>query len=267
MANINNSKPIVLNGVGTAYLNVVNNGILQTIPLGTLQSMKLAFSGSLDKVYGGDSLVPIYLIDKDQTVNLSFTEAQFDLEWLQFSNGAVMSNNGQLISSTAPTLIASGTTFTVPGTLSTIVPSSAIVLLSSDPLGTINVTSLSYTSGVPTAGQFAITAAGVITLGTSVTNQYISVNCIYTDTVSRTATVTTASVPGFISIRHTSKLIPNGDGTNCQIHTQIFKAKATGKLDVSQERQKASAPVLEFEVFYDQTRTDGSIISMTQVNC
>lgn len=260
----NNGKPIVLNGVGTAYLTVVNNGLTQSIPLGTLQEMTLEFSGSLDKVYGSDALVPIYLIDKDQEVKLSFTEARFNLEWLQFTNGAVMSNNGTLIFNVAPTLVASGTSFTVPGSMTTIIPSSTIVCLSDDANGQVGVTSLTQVTGVPTSGQFAITAAGVITLGSSVTNKYISVNGLYTDAVSRSATVTTASVPGFVSIRHTSKPIDMGDGIKNIIHTIVHKAKSDGKLVMNEKRQTADAQKLSFEVFYDTNRTDGAIIQMTQ---
>lgn len=260
-----NGKPMVVNGTGTAYLNVVNNGVVQTIPLGTLQEMMLSFSGSLEKVYGSDALQPIYLIDKDQDITCSFTEARFNLDWMQFSNGATVSNNGQLIFNVPPTLIASGTSFTVPGSMTTIVPSSVIVTLSDDASGIQTIVPLAYTSSTtPTSGQFTITAAGVVTLGTSVTNKYISINGIYTDAVSRTAVVTNASVPGFVTIRHTSKPIDMGDGVKIILHTQIFRAKATGKMDINQKRQTADAPKLEFEVFYDTTRTDGAVIAISQ---
>lgn len=264
MSMASNGKPIVVNGVGTAYLNVVTNGVAKSIPLGTLQDMQLQFSGSVEKVRGSDALQPIYIFDKDSDIKVSFTEARFNLEWLAFSNGAVMSNNGQLIFQVEPTLIASGTAFTVPGAKTAIVPSSCVVMLSDDANGTQNVTSLAYVAAAPTAGQFTITAAGVITLGTSVTAKYISVNGIETDTVSRTATVTTASVPGFVTIRHTSKPVNMGDGVNVILHTQIFKAKATGAMSIDQGRQKAMTPKLEMEVFYDTMRTDGAVLTISQ---
>lgn len=265
MSTISNGKPIVLNGVGTAYMNVTENGLTRSIPCGTMQKMQLSFSGSIEKIYGGDSLTAIYVIDKDQDTKVSFTEARFNLDWLSVTNGATMSNVGELIFSVSPTLIASGTAFTVPGSLTTIVPAQTIITLSDDAAGLQGLTALSYTSSdTPSSGQFTITAVGVVTLGSSVTNKYISVNGIYTDAVSRTATVTTASVPGFLSIRHTSNPVDMGDGTKVIMHTQIFRAKATGKLNIDHERQKALAPQLEFEVFYDTTRTDSNIIKISQ---
>ncbi len=262
---ISGGKPIVVNGVGTAYMNVTENGLTKSIPCGTLQKMQLSFSGSLEKVYGSDALQPIYLIDKEQDVKVSFTEARFNLDWMAVTNGATMSNDGEIIFNVAPTLIASGTAFTVPGSLTTIVPAQTIVTLSDDANGLQNITALTFTtSATPEDGQFGITAAGVITLGASVTNKYISVNGIYTDAISRTATLTTASLPGFVTIRHTSHPVDMGDGTKVTLHTQIFRAKATGKLDIDHERQKAMAPALEFEVFYDTTRTDGNVVKISQ---
>jgi len=265
MSTISNGKPIVLNGVGTAYMNITEDGLTKSVPCGTLQKMQLSFSGSLDKIYGSDALQPIYLIDKDQEVKVTFTEARFNLDWMSVVNGATMSNTGEIIFNVAPALIASGTAFTVPGSLTTITPAQTIVTLSDDANGLQGISALTYTSSeTPTTGQFTITAAGVITLGTSVTNKYISVNGIYTDAVSRTATVTTTSIPGFLTIRHVSHPVDMGDGVKVTMHTQIFRAKATGKLDIDHERQKALAPSLEFEVFYDTTRTDGKVVSISQ---
>ena len=262
---ISNGKSYVLNGVGTAYINITENGLTRSVPCGTLQKMQLSFSGSLEKIYGSDSLQPIYLIDQNQEVKVSFTEARFNLDWMAVTNGAKMDNIGEIIFNVAPTLIATGTAFTVPGSLTTIVPADTIVTLSDDAAGLQNLTVLSYdSSATPGTGKFNITAAGVITLGESVTNKYISVNGIYTDAISRAATVTTTSLPGFVSIRHISHPVDMGDGVKVTMHTQIFRAKATGKLDIDHERQKAMAPQLEFEVFYDTTRTDGKIVKISQ---
>jgi len=261
----NNANPICLNGVGTAYLNVVNNGVTQTVPLGTLQDMTLEFSGSLEKIYGSDSPYPVYIIDKDQECKVSFTEARFSLDWLSFVKGATMSNNGTLISNTPATLIATGTAFTVPGSLTTLIPTSAVVIISDDALGLVNPTPLKYKATAPSATEFTMTAAGVITLGASVTNKYISVNALYTDTVSRAATVTNAGVPGFVSIRHISKAIDMGDGVKNTIHTVIHRAKSDGKLTLNHKRQSADAQKLDFEVFYDTTRTDGILLQMSQL--
>ena len=264
MADSNNKK-YVLNGVGTAYLKVVKDGKTTMVKLGTMQDMKLSFNGSSEKIYGGDTLSPIYIINKDTSTTASFTEAQFGLEYLQLTNGADIKTGGTLIFNVEPTLIASGTTFTVPGSLTNIIPEETIAYLSDDAEGTVNVTYLEYVSSATglTEGQFSITAAGVVTLGDTVTNKYLALNGLYTDTTSQSATVGTASIPGFVTIRHTSMPVEMSDGKKVILHTVIYKARSSGKLDIDQKRQAAATPQLEFEVF-DSGRTDGVVVQITK---
>lgn len=255
------SRPIVLNGVGKAYLTSVNNGVTQLVPFGTLQDIKFSFSGSTDKVYGGDSLAAIYVINKDQDITVTASEARFNLEHLNLVRGAKMDDTGLLVFDTEPQLVT-GTTYTVPGNLTTIVPEQTGVILSDDDKGEINAKALTYTVGTPKAGQFTITTDGKITLGEALTDQYLSVSGLYQgDGVS--ASITTASLPSYITIRHKSMPMLQDDGSKVIIHTIIYKARSTGKLDVDFKRQAASTSDLEFEVL-DSGRRDGAIIRMTQ---
>lgn len=257
------SKPIVLNGVGKAIINATSNGEAQRIVLGTLQDMKLSFSGSTEKIYGGDGLSAIYVINKDQDVTVSFTEAKFRLEYLNLVRGATMGVSGLLVFDDGPSLVASGTSYTVAGSLTGIVPAETSVSLSDDAEGLTNVTPLTYTSGTPTSGQFTITAAGVVTLGAEVTSKYISVEGLRTDLSAVSAAITSASLPAFVTLHHKSMPIELDDGTKVIVHTVIYKARSTGKLDVDFKRQAAATPELEFDVF-DPGRTDGVVVQMSQ---
>nr|DAJ57423.1 MAG TPA: hypothetical protein [Caudoviricetes sp.] len=257
-------KNFVLNGVGEAWAKRVVNGKVEAYKLGTLQTMKLSFSSSDEKVYGSDALPPIYILNKESNVQASFTEARFNLDYLGVTAGADVDNNGTLIFSVKPTLIASGTAFTVPS-VTNVIPEDTIVVLANDNQMEDERETLKYTkSTTPSAGEFTIDASGVITLGTSVTNKFIEVSGLRTDTTSRKATMKATSVPQFVEIRHVSNPVDMGDGKKVILHTHIFRARATGKMDIDHERQKASAPQLEFEVMYDTTRTDGKILEITQ---
>lgn len=258
------AKTFVLNGVGEAYVSKIVNGRNQVTQLGTLQDLKISFSASEEEVFGGDSPTPIYIISKDQKINISAQEARFSLEYLSLTNGAKVNNKGLLNFATTPELIATGTAYTVKPSLTSIVPESVYVTIADDKDMSINATHLAQVSGTPKTGEFKITPAGVITLGDSVTNKYIKVTGQYTDTKSRTATVSTASVPSYVEIRHTSQWVDLGNGKEVRIHTTIPKARATGKLDVDHKRQAAHAPQLEFSAIYDTNRDDGKIIIMTE---
>ena len=266
MATNKNGKPIVLNGVGSLVLKQVSDGKVEVIKCGTLQDLKLSFSASDDKVYGGDSPTPIYILSKDQSLTISATEATFSLEYLAVTNGAKMSNGGSLFFDVPATLIASGNTFTVPGNLTTIDPTSVIATVSDDADGVVNVKALSYTTkATPSTGQFNITTAGVMTFaGGDVAGKYISLSGVYTDEDSRKATITTASVPQFVEIRHVSNPVDMGDGKKVVIHTRIFRARATGKFEIDHKRQEAYAPNMEFEALYDTQRKDGRIAEISQ---
>ena len=132
-------KPIVLNGVGKAFINSVVNGKKQRVPLGTLQAMKLTFNGSSEKVYGGDTMSPIAIIDKDQDITATFTEARFGLSYLNLVRGADLSDSGKCVFDVGPDLVASGTSYTVPGNLTGIDPESVSVVISDDADGFDNV--------------------------------------------------------------------------------------------------------------------------------
>lgn len=255
------SKPFVLNGVGKAYIASTVNGVSQLVPLGTLQDIKISFSGSTDKVYGGDGLAPIYIINKDQDVTVTASEARFSLEHLNLVRGAQMVDNGLLVFDTDAQLV-SGTSFTVPGNLKGIVPEQTSAVVSDDDKGETNAKTLVYVAGTPTAGQYTITDAGEVTLGDTLDNKYLSVSGVYAGN-GTSAVITKASLPSFITIRHKSMPIEMDDGTKVIIHTIIYKARSTGKLDVDFKRQAASTSDLEFEVF-DSGRKDGAVMQMTQ---
>lgn len=256
-------KNFVLNGVGTAWAKRIVNGKTESYKLGTLQNMKLSFSSSDEKVYGSDALPPIFILNKESSVSATFTEARFNLDYLGVTNGAEIDNKGTLLFDVEPTLITSGTTFNVPN-VSSVIPEDTIVNLASDAQMENERVTLRYVKGVPSTGEFTITATGQITLGESVTDKFIEVSGLYTDTKSRRATMKSTSVPQFVEIRHKSNPVDMGDGKKIILHTRIFRARATGKMDIDHERQKASAPQLEFEVMYDTTRTDGKILEITQ---
>jgi hypothetical protein len=255
------SKPFVLNGVGKAYVASTINGVSQLVPFGTLQDIKISFSGSTDKVYGGDGLSPIYIINKDQDVTVTASEARFSLEHLNLVRGAKMSDTGSLVFDTDAQLV-SGTTLTISGNLTTVIPEQTSVIVSDDDKGETNAKTLVYVAGTPKAGQFTVTTAGKVTFGDTLNNKYVSVSGLYTGN-GTSAAITTASLPSFVTIRHKSMPIEMDDGTKVVIHTIIYKARSTGKLDVDFKRQAASTSDLEFEVF-DSGRKDGVVVQMTQ---
>lgn len=256
-------KPIVLNGVGKAFINSVVNGKKRRVPLGTLQDMKLTFSGSSEKVYGGDTMSPIAIIDKDQDITAAFTEARFGLSYLNLVRGADLSDSGKCVFDVGPDLVASGTSYTVPGNLTDINPESVSVVISDDADGFDNVKVLNYKATEPGDGEFTITTAGVVTLGAAVTNKYISVSGLYTNAEASSAVITSASLPDYVEIHHKSMPMKQDDGSKVIFHTVIYKARSTGQLTVDFKRQAAATPELEFDVI-DPHRRDGAIITVTR---
>lgn len=256
-------KPIVLNGVGKAFISSVVNGKKQRVPLGTLQDMKLTFNGSSEKVYGGDTMSPIAIIDKDQDITATFTEARFGLAYLNLVRGAELSDAGKCVFDVGPDLVASGTAYTVPGNLTGIDPESVSVVISDDADGFNNVKVLNYKATEPGDGEFTITASGVVTLGAAVTNKYISVSGLYSNAEASAAVITSASLPDYVEIHHKSMPMKQDDGSKVIFHTVIYKARSTGKLTVDFKRQAAATPELEFDVI-DPHRKDGAIITVTR---
>ena len=244
---------LVIEGVGTAALIGTDGSVS---PLGKLQDMKISITTSTEKVFGGDSIFQFYEFIKDKTCSFTFTNATFNLNMVQLSQGSTPSA-GELYADETVTVAAKTLTLSKTANVSTVIGDTSVVDVDTS-------TALKHVASAPADGQFTITAAGVITLGGTVADgKQFSVNYVYTDAANTVGTdILTTSVPGFCSLIHKSKQITMADGHTYQVHTRVYCARCDGKMDVDFKRGAASAPSLTFTSL-DPGRADKKFLSFT----
>lgn len=244
------NKPFVLYGVGTMTMVDNDNRIIK---VGTLQDMAFEFSSSEEKIYGGDSMLPIFAFTKEKTATVNCTNAEFSLDWLKVSQGANLAQGGSLVGEETVTVAVGAASLGKTG----IDVTSVMAYVVDDD------TVLTRVAATPTATQFTVDANGELDFNVALNGKKVFVSYVYTaQNTAQVATITNASTPGFVSIRHVSKPVALKDGTTRRIHTVIYKAKADGKFQLDYKRNTAYSPKLAFEIL-DPQREDGTIISFT----
>lgn len=82
-------KKMIIKGVGQFMAKrIKSNGGTEVISLGTLQNLKLDFTVDMEDIFGGDGLFPIDNLIKQKTIEITATDAKFDLASLQLMMGA-----------------------------------------------------------------------------------------------------------------------------------------------------------------------------------
>lgn len=244
---------LVLEGVGEGFIIGTDGSVS---PLGKLQDMKISITTSTEKVFGGDSIFQFYEFIKDKTCSFTFTNATFNLNMIELSQGSTASA-GELYRSETLAVSAKTLTLSKTSNVSTAIGDTSVVDVDT-------AKALTQVAATPSDGQFSITAAGVVTLGGTVADgKKFTVNYVYTDTVNTVGTdILTTSVPGFVELRHKSKQITMPSGESYCVHTRVYRARCDGKLDVDYKRGAASAPSLSFTSL-DPGRSDKKFLSFT----
>ena len=244
---------LVLEGVGSAYMIGTDGSIS---PLGKLEDMQISISTTTEKVYGGDSIFNFYEFIKEKTCGFTFTNATFNLNMIQLSQGS-SDAVGECYGSDIVTSATHTAQLTVTSGISTKAGDTSII---------DNTTGLPLTvvTGAPTkATEVQISASGVVTFYTSVADGgSYTISYVYTKSGTVGTDILTTSVPGFVELRHISKTITMPSGVKYRVHTRIYKARCDGKLDIDFKRSAASAPKLTFTSL-DPQRADKKFCSFT----
>ena len=248
MAEKVDTKNLVLTGVGTAYL-LGADGKINAV-LGKMQSMKIEITSTIQDVYGGDGLFPIFNFIKEKSANFKFKNAVFDLDVVATSQGTTVATGS----------IALGhEEFTLSGTIHTLTNVTGLDL--DTVVITADGTTLTKVADASTGtASYAITEAGAITFTSDVTGKAIVADYVYTDTNGQTVDVLTNSVPGYVQLRHESQPTELKNGKKVVLTTIIYKARCEGGLSLDYSRGEAVAPELTFKSV-DPERTDKKFIS------
>jgi hypothetical protein len=86
------SKKMVIKGVGEMFANKFVNGVptARLMSVGKLQDIKFDYIVNIDDIFGGDGYFPFDTLVRDKAIEISATDAQFDLSFFELMMGSVV---------------------------------------------------------------------------------------------------------------------------------------------------------------------------------
>ncbi len=241
------SKNLVLYGIGTAYL-LGADGKVQA-KLGSLQNMTIEITSTIEDVFGGDSLFPIFNFIKEKGANFKFTNACFDLGVVAASQG-VPENTGGIALGHEELTISEGSAQLAA--TSGVDVDSVMVMHNGESLKNVD-------SVAGATKSFTVTNGGVLEFSNDVTGTVV-VDYVFNVTDGTTVDVLSTSVPGYVQLRHESFPTELPDGRKAVLTTIVYKARCEGGLSLDYSRGEAVAPELSFKSV-DPGRADKKFVS------
>ena len=243
------TKNLVLHGVGEAFLLSGDGKV--SAKLGSLQDMTIEVTATMEDVFGGDGLFPIYNYIKEKSASFKFKNACFDLNVVAASQGEAVAEGAFAFGSEDIVVKASDNKLLVD---SGVEVESVIAVV--DGVG------LTRVEGSPTGTKtFAVTSAGVLDFSSDLTaGTQVHIDYVYTVTDGSTVDVKTTSVPGYVELRHTSQPTELPNGRKAVLTTRVYNARCEGGLTLSYARGEATAPELNFKSV-DPLRGDKKFVS------
>ena len=213
-----------------------------------------------EDLYGGNDLFPFFTVDKERTGKVTMSNAEFDAALLDAAMGSTVTRAGTaevLVVGEAKT-IPSETTYTVELTNKT----NAVALSENVRYAATGLPFTRVAAGSEAAGKYSI-ASGVMTFAVADKGLGILIDYKYTVTDGDVVSVLSNTLIPVVEILMVNTM-KDKDGNTIKETITIYKAKASGKMDIQQVRGKGSEHALEFSLL-ESGRSDKKMIDFSTV--
>jgi hypothetical protein len=273
------AKKMIIKGVGSfmAKRYAADGKGVEVITLGSLQDLKIDLSVELDDIFGGDGLFAIDQLVKSKAIEISATDAKFDLDALQLMMGSTVQNQvadqsiwvlgeqGALVADTIP---GGGTPVNVAKTDvdfgGTLFGDGNFQLRLKD--NNLLLKKVAYSATVtPAADEFAVEViAGSPTTAKIVLHEdNVGKDVVYNyqrKEVVDVVDILANEVPFPVHVVHHGSFVQK-DGSYAGIETELYQCIAHGNFNIDAARSTASTSAVSLRVL-DPERTDGKIGSI-----
>lgn len=255
------AKKMIIKGVGTfmAKRYAPDGKGVEVVTLGTMQDLKIDLNVEIEDIFGSDSLFSIDTLVKQKQIEITATDAKFDLDAVRLMLGSnlreqvndyvwVLNEQHTLVADTngkATATVNFGSTLFGDGNFS-------VRLKDTNSL-------LTKVASNPAVGEFAVDNAGVITMDSSYIGQDIVVNYQRTEKVD-VVDLLADEVPFPVHVIHHGSFLQK-DGTYAGIETEFYAARAKGNFTINAQRATATASQVSLHII-DPERADGKIGSI-----
>lgn len=261
-------KKMIIKGVGTFMAKKYNEdgtGV-EVITLGTLQDLRIDLNVDIEDIFGGDGMFPIDTLVRSKSIEITATDAKFDLDAIALMMGSTITN--EATGDDAYVWVMGEEKIAAAGTngegtdVSVFKPVFAETIFENDPGFAIRVKGtnkllkqVSYEEGeAPAVGEFMFDEdSGKII----VNKDYVGAGFIYN--YKRTETVDMAAllkdeIPFPVHVVHHGSFL-QADGTFQGVETELYCCRAMGTFTINAARATASTSQVQLRVL-DPERAD-----------
>ncbi|PYE51416.1 hypothetical protein HUB98_05365 [Paenibacillus barcinonensis] len=263
------AKKMIIKGVGTFMAKRYPTdpmGAIEVVTLGTLQDLKIDLNVELEDIFGGDGLFAIDVLVKSKSIEVSATDAKFDLDAIQLMMGSTVQEqvksyvwvlNEQAVATTGTA--NSGFAEVKPAFGSTIYEKDAGIAVRLKDSNTLLKQLPSKGSAVKADEFFYDAANGLVVLNAVHIDKEIVMN-YKRDEVVDMVDLLVDEVPFPISVIHHGTF-QQKDGTFAGVETELYMCRAKGTFSINAQRAAASASAISLQIL-DPERPDGKIGSI-----
>ncbi len=262
------AKKMIIKGVGTFMAKrLAKNGGIEVITLGTLQNLRINFNTEIEDIFGGDGLFPIDNLVRSKTIEITATDAKFDLAALQLMMGSSIREGvtetlwvlgeGQTVAEKIGTVTVGFVDLDFASNLAPD-PSFSVRLKDTNKL----LTQVPYAADTaPEADEFMFDATSKqLIFNPSLKGMDVVINYKRQDTNVDVADILVDEVPFPVSVVHHGSFLQK-DGTYAGIETELYACRARGTFAIDTQRAAASASEVSLVVI-DPERADGKLGSV-----
>lgn len=264
------ARKMVIKGVGTMMAKrYKKDGTgVEVLTLGTLQDLKIDFNTEIEDIFGGDGLFAIDTLVTEKSIEVTATDAKFDLDTVQLMMGSAVQED--VISSL---WVLNEQKQLIAGDLDPATPGTAVAEVTPEFAGTLFgdgnfavrlkdtnslLTKIAHSlSTAPAVDEFMVEpATGRLILNDGLIGQDIVFNYQREETVD-IAEILVDEVPFPVHIVHHGSFLQK-DGSFAGVETELYSCLARGQFSIDAQRASASSSQVQLKII-DPERADGKL--------
>lgn len=256
------AKKFIIKGVGTfmAKRYAKDGKGVEVLTLGTLQSLKIDLNVEIEDIFGGDGMFAIDTLVKSKSIEISATDAKFDLDALQLMMGSAVRegvvddsiwvlNEQKVLLADDPALPTAATITVEYGATLFGDGNFQVRLKDENKL-------LKKVATAPAETEFSVDATGEITLHKDHVGKDVVVNYQRKEIVD-VVDILADEVPFPVHVIHHGSFLQK-DGTFQGVETELYQCRAKGTFSIDAQRATASSSAIQLQVL-DPERADGKL--------
>jgi hypothetical protein len=256
------AKKMIIKGVGSFMAKRAKKDGTGTevLTLGTLQDLKIDLNVELEDIFGGDGLFAIDTLVTSKSIEITATDAKFDMDALQLMMGSTVQESQQdyvwVLNEQGTIVENAGSPQYIPefgGATNTIFGEGNFAVRFKDE----NLLLTKVNTAPASANEFQYEpASGALVFFSGTAGTDVVVNYQREETVD-VVDILAEEVPFPVHVIHHGSFLQK-DGTYGGIETELYQARAKGTFSIDAQRASASASAIQLQVL-DPERPDGKL--------